>query len=358
MPWGYNDDDDDDGYDWREQQRQEKEEAYDRWYAEKQADDDARAGIYDRTSYSATAWDTYEPKWHETEREVRWEREDRERRERDEQYQHDRQERWEREESERREQRDYDYDYIVKEPSHSTDFSGVTNSGSIPFSTGYTPYTVEQRKAQVVLHPTKHPWLLCAKWTLATTVAYVVAFTTIGATNWLALFFGAIIGFGQYLILQHEIYEARSWFWRSGWGWIGGSVLFGLVAMNGFGKEVGVSVHTVGETVLILIALGVTVGLLIGLLQGNLLHQQGYGRGLWIFACVTGWALGLALDSILALALFYNFDSPVVTNQTPSMRYWVIHGVINGSASGVVTGLALTWLLQRSSAKGHQSSAS
>ena len=67
--------------DWRERDRQEKEEAYDRWYAEKEAEADARAGRYDRPTYSETAWDAYEPKWQEVDREERWQASERERRE-------------------------------------------------------------------------------------------------------------------------------------------------------------------------------------------------------------------------------------------------------------------------------------
>lgn len=54
--WNYDDD-------WQEKKAQREQEDYDRWYGEREAEKDARAGYYSPPSCSADAYDSYEDKW-------------------------------------------------------------------------------------------------------------------------------------------------------------------------------------------------------------------------------------------------------------------------------------------------------
>lgn len=147
-------------------------------------------------------------------------------------------------------------------------------------------------------------------------VAWLVSFLVPGylATLLIGLITGTILGGLQWLVLRGTL--GRSFFWipATAIGWAGGFFI-GSMAPNWF---------SIGETWLGPAA-GFCVGALVGFFQWLTIRSQVTRAGWWLVASLAAWVSGM---------IYYQ---PGIT--------WL--GFLYGAISGIVTGLALVWLVNR-----------
>lgn len=127
---------------------------------------------------------------------------------------------------------------------------------------------------------------------------------------------GVIMGGIQQYSLNQFLQRKRDWFLFSvlGWavGWSGGWSL----AWRLLGGQ-GLDIVFAGR--------GVFIGLAVGLLQYWVLRRQATGAGWWIPANIGGWAIGLAVATLIG--------GPFA---------WMLAGAV----AGIMTAIPLAWLLQ------------
>lgn len=134
------------------------------------------------------------------------------------------------------------------------------------------------------------------------------------STATLALTVGLCLGFMQWLTLRGYINSSLWWLASTSVGWL-------------VGFTVGVKlVSSLGWTgVLFGLMVGATTGLILGVLQWLVLRKQVSKAGWWLPISIIGWTSAL---------LYY---LPGVT----------AIGIIYGLLSGMLTGLAILWLVYR-----------
>jgi hypothetical protein len=169
---------------------------------------------------------------------------------------------------------------------------------------------------------------LYAGWMLATlfgmgvgwAVAWWVSFRVPGflATFTIGALSGAILGGFQWLVLRLYLQQAVLWIPATTLGWMVG-FWAGSLAPQWL---------QIGEGWLGLAA-GLGVGLFTGVLQWLVLRRQASKAGWWVAASLAAWISGL----------FY---------YRPGVS---LFGFLYGALAGIVTGLALVWLLQRPDAE-------
>jgi hypothetical protein len=145
-------------------------------------------------------------------------------------------------------------------------------------------------------------------WKLSFLVPGGVATLMIGMTS------GLFLGLFQWMVLRKQFTNPGRWVVATVLGWAVGFPL-GIILAQTFGMTEA--------------ALGLTAGFITGgmlsVLQWSVLRSQVTKAGWWVPACLFGWSSGM---------LYYR---PGPT--------WM--GILYGLVSGIVTGVALVWLLYR-----------
>lgn len=145
-------------------------------------------------------------------------------------------------------------------------------------------------------------------WQLSFAVPALLAALAIG------LVAGAILGGMQALLLRGHFRQPGWWVLATGLGWAAG-MLFGSWIGQGLGlTEIGLG-----------LSIGAVTGALLGVFQWLFLRRQVTRAGWWLPASLLGWTSGL---------VYYR---PGVSGI----------GLLYGVLAGIVTGLALYWLLNR-----------
>jgi hypothetical protein len=136
----------------------------------------------------------------------------------------------------------------------------------------------------------------------------ILATLVIGGTT------GLTLGIMQWLVLRSELKQSGWWILASSAGWAAGLPLGAFLA-----QRFGLSEALFG------VALGATIGSLTGILQWLYLRTQVIDAGWWIPANIFAWGSGM---------LFYQAGAS-----------WL--GALYGALAGIVTGVAMLWLIYR-----------
>ena len=141
------------------------------------------------------------------------------------------------------------------------------------------------------------------QWVLATTGGWILGLVIGGEAS-----IGALLGLAQWLVLRRYLLGMGWWVFATALGWIAG---WGIVVSG--------AIVPAGTGLVTSVFTGAVFGLTMGIGQWILLRRRVNFAGMWLLLSVSGWSIGLAgfLGSILV-----------------------------GAVVGVVTGLALDWLLR------------
>jgi hypothetical protein len=125
---------------------------------------------------------------------------------------------------------------------------------------------------------------------------------------------GLVLGTMQWMVLRSELKQSWWWILASVAGWAAGLPVGAFLA-----QRYGFSEAQFG------VALGATIGVFTGILQWLYLRTQVTGAGWWIPVNIFAWASGM---------IFYQAGSS-----------WL--GALYGALAGIVTGVAMLWLIYR-----------
>ncbi|RPI34417.1 MAG: hypothetical protein EHM70_02920 [Chloroflexota bacterium] len=153
-------------------------------------------------------------------------------------------------------------------------------------------------------------WILA--WRASFVVPGVFSIITLG------LVMGVVIGVLQWLVLRAHFKGAGWWIIASGLGWAAGFPVGAALA-----QQLGLTGYLFG------VVLGLATGAAVGVAQWLVLRRRASRAMVWIPASIFAWTSSL---------LYYRPQGSGI-------------GVMYGLLSGIVTGVALLWLLYRPSAE-------
>jgi hypothetical protein len=171
-------------------------------------------------------------------------------------------------------------------------------------------------------------WSLALGWILATTLGWVVGFAICEALKSFleslsadGAVIGISIGISQWFVLRRRI-DRAAW-------WIPASIVG--FAIGKFGADAVVQAETgIGGVVLS----GFAIGIAAGFAQWVVLVRHVSRAELWVVASALGWAVGWTV-----------INTVDETIGGPTVAAYVI-GAAGAAAAGVITGMALVWLLR------------
>jgi hypothetical protein len=175
---------------------------------------------------------------------------------------------------------------------------------------------------------TRTDWGLGLGWILATTLGWLVGFAICEALKSFldslsadGAVIGISIGISQWFVLRRRI-DGAAW-------WIPASIVG--YAIGKFAADAVIQAET---GMLGVVLSGVVIGIAAGFAQWVVLVRHVSRAELWVVASALGWAVGWTVISAV--------DEAVVG---PTASAYFI-GATGAAAAGVITGVALAWLLR------------
>lgn len=175
-------------------------------------------------------------------------------------------------------------------------------------------------------------------WTIATGLGMLIGFLPANlVSEWLGLglaqiitplLSGALIGFGQWLILRNFLTDSSDWVLAAGAGWSIGYALaiYTLQFLPG-----GVWMGLIGY---------ILFGVIIALIQWPILRREIPQIIPWIVANAVGWTLGLTLGQFAAATIVNLYRVPVWVSPLLSLS-------VSGLIAGAAVGLILVWIVRK-----------
>jgi hypothetical protein len=175
-------------------------------------------------------------------------------------------------------------------------------------------------------------------WTLATALGLLIGYLPAAllvdqmdlglARVIVPLLAGLLIGAAQWLVLRNYLTACSDWIINLAGSWVAGYSL-GLLVIDLLANRF------LGTVVSFLL-----FGLIIAVFQWPVLRREIPQFWLWALANMVGWALGAFLSQAAIAALFgANLASPALLT--------VVNMAVTGLAAGLVTGLALVWIVRK-----------
>jgi hypothetical protein len=177
---------------------------------------------------------------------------------------------------------------------------------------------------------------------------------------------GMVLGFGQWLVLRHEIRRAGGWILATMLGFGLGNAIGSIVGLYGWllGPHPMLPTWDLTTALRFWATGGAVCGLILGSAQWLVLRQVVRAPGWWIPINIVSWAIGTAsgwyTGGIVMQFFHYGrsagwaifkdtwYESPVLSfaDVVLGIIDWPGHLVV-GILVGAMTGLALAWMLKR-----------
>lgn len=193
-----------------------------------------------------------------------------------------------------------------------------------------------------VFKPDKSGIIFCLQWIVITVLGFVVSlcWVEVGFRPEMQLIQGAIgglvIGTAQWLVLQQQLP-------RAGWWIVATAIAWGLIGHSKFGAlgwVVPRGMYSVGLRSLYGGFDGLQAGALLGALQYFVLRKHLPNATWWIAGSSAAWAIGLAMA----------WSSGAILRIKTGIFLGEVIGLgLGWMAIAIITGVWLSWLLQRSS---------
>jgi hypothetical protein len=126
-------------------------------------------------------------------------------------------------------------------------------------------------------------WVLWLKWTLLSTLGWVVGWALTGE---MVIAVGAVVGMMQWIVLRPLVHQAGWWIVASGVGW-----------------AAGYAVTTIAFSAESIVLPGAVIGAALGTMQWLVLQRLVYRAVWWIVISSLSWAIGPILGAPLVGAV-------------------------------------------------------